>query len=173
MIWANLLALLILSSLVAEGKAVETVKAIVEEKASWESLLEKGDADSLEKAREAVLALKGEEVVDGLIGMMKLGLPTIVDDVVARADKASPLQKMKIAHYARVGKDPKYVPTLMKWAESSDDMMVRELAIRSLADCGGMEVVVRLKAMLKEGGLDPFVEAAATESVEKLKKTDT
>ena len=173
MFQAIILALLPLSFLVAEVKIPDVKSILSEGKAPWELLLDKGDAESLEKAKALILSLKGEDVLEGLIAMMQKGLGTVDEDVLSRVEKASPLNQMKIAHYARISKSAKYVPVLLDWAEKSTDTMVRELAIRTLGDCGGAEVIARLEAMIKKGGLDPFVESATKASLEKLKKTDS
>jgi|SaaInlStandDraft_1057018.scaffolds.fasta_scaffold12783_1 hypothetical protein len=170
MLWAIILALLPLCFLSAEVQIEKIEEFVSAELPQWKALLELGDAESLEKAKVLILSLKEEERMDGLIEMMKLGLTTVVGDVLARVNKASGMQKMKIAHYARVAKDSKYASVLLDWAEKSKDAMVRELAIRSLGDCGGVEAIARLEALLKVGGLEPFVETAVKASLEKLKK---
>jgi len=166
------MAFLPLYCLISEEMAGTRVPVVTKE-APWETLLAKGDATSLEKAKVLVMALKGEEAVDGLIALMKVGQVDLIDKLLEKADKATTIQKMKIAHYARISKNPGYVPILLDWATNSEDMLVRELAVRSLGDCGGKEVKERLQSLLKQGGLAPFVEAAVKASLDKLNNSDS
>lgn len=152
----------------AEGQTPSVDKPLVFQSPLWEQLIEKGDPSSLNKAKDLIVSLQGEEKVKGLQALMASGVKGLSSEL--KGLKLSPKVQMKMAWHARSCADVSLAPILMTWIESSSDAFVQEYALLSLQTCGDQSVVERLKALKAKGQLPRFAAKALDDTLQALEK---
>lgn len=171
-----LLFLSVLSSsfglLMAEAEVASTMPLVMETPL-WEKLVEQGDEASLTKAKALVVALQGQEKIDGLVALMKSGVKGLAGELKGLTLDSG--DQMKLAWYAKKTQDNLWAPMLLHWAENSKDAFVQEYAILSLSVCQNAEVKPKLealktKAMESKSGLDRFVQQALDKTLMTFEK---
>lgn len=134
----------------------------------WEKLVEQGDELSLTQAKSLVVGLQGQEKIDGLVALMKVGVKGLADELKGLTLDSD--DQMRLAWHAKWTQDDSWAPMLLHWAENSKDAFVQEYAILSLAVCKNSEVTSRLDAISTKGDLDRFVLQALEKTLAMLNK---